>query len=140
MELEFFSEKIRFVLPQKRMLSKWLSSCAAMEKKEIGKLNYVFCSDPYLRKLNKKYLGHDYFTDIITFPLNAEEGKVLGGDIFISIARVKINAKSYGVPFSDELHRVMAHGLLHLCGYDDHTEADIKTMRKKEEKCMAARP
>ena len=86
--------------------------------------------------MNKKYLGHDYFTDIITFPSNSMDGKTLGGDIFISIPRVKINAKAYKVSFSIELNRVLAHGLLHLCGYNDQTDSEIKEMRKKEDRCL----
>jgi probable rRNA maturation factor len=138
--INFFQESIVYVPRNKTQLREWLTRCAAAEKKKIGELNYIFCSDPYLRKLNKKYLGHDYFTDIITFPSNMDDGKVLGGDIFISIPRVKMNAKAYGVPFSTELKRVLAHGMLHLCGYNDHTDEEIKTMRKKEDRCLAIKP
>jgi rRNA maturation RNase YbeY len=138
--INFFTENIRYNLRDKTVLRRWLSKCAASEKKRIGELNYVFCTDPYLRKMNKKYLGHDYFTDIITFPSNTDNGKTLGGDIFISIPRIRINAKAYGVTFSDELKRVLAHGLLHLCGYNDHTDDEIKVMRKKEDRCLALTP
>lgn len=138
--IHFFTENLSYTLKDKTVLRSWLGKCAAAEKKQIGELNYIFCSDPYLRKMNKKYLGHDYFTDIITFPANTDDGKTLGGDIFISIPRIKINAKAYGVSFSEELRRVLAHGLLHLCGYNDQTDAEVKEMRKKEDRCLAMKP
>ena len=135
--INFFQENILYVPRNKTLIREWLVRCAAAERKKIGELNYIFCSDPYLRKLNKKYLGHDYFTDIITFPSNEDDGKILGGDIFISIPRVKMNAKAYGVPFTNELRRVLAHGLLHLCGYNDHTDQEVMLMRKMEDRCLA---
>lgn len=110
--------------------------CAAAEKKSVGELNYIFCSDKYLRKINKQYLTHDYFTDIITFPSTTAGEKYIGGDIFISIDRVRDNAKTFNVTVNEELYRVMAHGLLHLCGYNDKTEKERKVMRKKESICL----
>lgn len=104
---------------------------AESELKKLGAVNVIFCSDNYILDVNIKYLQHDYFTDIITFDYC--EGDVLNGDLFISIDSVRENSIFYHTDFEDELNRVMIHGLLHLIGYDDHTEEDIKTMRSKED-------
>ena len=103
---------------------------AESEIKRIGDINIIFCSDPYILDVNLKYLQHDYFTDIITFDYC--EGKTLSGDLFISIDSVRENSIFYGTEFIDELHRVIVHGVLHLIGYDDHCDDDIKVMRSKE--------
>ena len=97
----------------------------------------IFCSDEYLLDVNRKYLNHDYYTDIITFDYC--EGPVLSGDLFISVDSVRENASFYGTEFADELNRVIVHGLLHLIGYDDHAEADIATMRAKENYYLSQR-
>jgi probable rRNA maturation factor len=110
--------------------SKWLESVAVSETKTIGEVAYVFCSDEFLLQINQDYLGHDTFTDIITFDY-CEEG-LINGEIYISTDRVKENAASFGVGFINELQRVMAHGLLHLCGYGDKSEAEAQLMRDKE--------
>lgn len=99
-----------------------------------GDLNYIFCDDAYLLELNKKYLAHDTYTDIITFDYSTETQ--LSGDIFLSVERIRENAKTYGVEFNEELLRVMSHGLLHLMGYKDKTEADSEIMREKENECI----
>lgn len=135
-EIFFFTESINFTLKNKKHLRSWLIKCAANEKQNISELNYIFCSDNYLRKINKQFLNHDYFTDIITFPTSTPGDKNISGDIFISIDRVRDNAKSYGVRINEELHRVMVHGLLHLCGYGDKTAAEVKVMRGKEAECL----
>ena len=103
---------------------------AASELRKIGIINIIFCSDNYILDVNMKYLQHDYFTDIITFDYCEKD--ILSGDLFISIDSVRENALFYGTEFPEELNRVMVHGVLHLIGYDDHTEDDIKTMRSKE--------
>ena len=100
-------------------------------------MNIIFCSDNYILDINQKYLQHDYFTDIITFDYC--EGKTLSGDLFISVDTVRENAIFYGTEFDDELNRVIVHGLLHLIGYDDHSEEDQKTMRSKENYYLAQR-
>ena len=110
---------------------------AGSERFRIGALSFIFCSDAYILDVNMKYLQHDYFTDIITF--DYREGQVLSGDLFISIDTVRANAEEYGVEFEDELNRVMVHGLLHLMGYDDHTEDQKKQMRQKEDYYLAMR-
>ena len=131
-EINYFTESINFTLKNKRLIRSWLLKCAASEKQNISELNYIFCSDNYLKRINKQFLNHYYFTDIITFPTSAPGDKNISGDIFISIDRVRDNAKSYGVGVNEELHRVMVHGLLHLCGYGDKTSSEEKIMRAKE--------
>ncbi len=135
-EINFFSDDINFRLTDKTLYRLWILKCARAEKKNIRTLNYIFCSDVQLKKINRQYLNHNYFTDIITFPASAANEKNISGDIFISIERIKENAKTFNVGFADELKRVMAHGLLHLCGYRDKTEKEISIMRKKESQCI----
>jgi len=131
-DINFFNESTKFILRNKIKLRRWLLICAGKEKYSIGELNYIFCSDNYLRKINKQYLNHDYFTDIITFSTSEPGDKRISGDIFISIVRVRENAKSYKASVSDELHRVMIHGLLHLCCYNDKSQQQKNKMRKAE--------
>lgn len=109
----------------------WLSQVATMEKKKLGELNLIFCSDDYLLEINHEHLDHDYYTDIITFDYT--QGEVLSGDLFISIDRVKDNAKSFEVVTKEEILRVVVHGFLHLAGYEDKTENKEKEMRLKED-------
>ncbi|MDP5100340.1 MAG: rRNA maturation RNase YbeY [Nonlabens sp.] len=110
--------------------SRWLERVATSESNTIGEISYVFCSDEYLLELNNQFLNHDTYTDIVTFDY-CENG-LLNGELYISTDRVADNAVDYGVTFSEELHRVMAHGLLHLMGYGDKSENDIVVMRSKE--------
>lgn len=109
----------------------WVHSVCKSEGCGVGELNYIFCSDSYLLDINQRYLQHDTFTDIITFDYT--EGKIISGDIYISIDRVKENGIAYNVSFENELLRVMSHGILHLAGYKDKNEEHIKEMRSKEE-------
>ncbi len=111
--------------------NRWLKMVAGSEIRSIGDINIIFCSDNYILDVNLRYLGHDYFTDIITF--DYREGKKLSGDMFISVDSVRENALEYGVEFDDELHRVMVHGLLHLIGYDDHTPEEELLIHEKED-------
>lgn len=129
--VRYFNEDISFEFKQKRLTSAWLGMVAASEIKKLADINIIFCSDNYILDVNMKYLQHDYFTDIITFDYC--EGDRLSGDLFISIDSVRENASFYGTEFKDELNRVIVHGILHLFGYDDHTEEEIKTMRSKED-------
>lgn len=128
--IRYFNEDIKFVLKQKLLNNRWLKTVAGSEMRRIGDINIIFCSDNYILDVNMKYLEHDYFTDIITFDY-CEKG-ILSGDLFISIDSVRENASFYGTDFEDELNRVMVHGILHLIGYDDHSENDIAQMRAKE--------
>ncbi len=137
--ITFQSEDIKFVLKEKLLHKTWLKKIAAGEKYSILELNYIFCSDEYLHKVNMEYLDHDTYTDIITFDNSEDkEAKTIEGDIFISIDRVKENAANYKVNPDDELHRVMAHGLLHLLGYKDKSSKDSTLMREKEEEAIEA--
>ncbi len=133
--LKFFSEEIKFKVPQSMKVSGWLKNIAVSEGYKVGELNYIFCSDDYLLEINKQYLDHDYYTDIITFDNSEEDGK-LEGDIYVSIDRVKENADHIGVSFDIELRRVLVHGLLHLIGFEDSDEDLKQQMRAKEDECL----
>ena len=128
--IRYFCEDIRFTYKNKLANNRWLNMVAGSEIRKIGDINVIFCSDNYILDVNMKYLQHDYFTDIITFDYC--EGKVLSGDLFISVDSVRENSIEFGTDFEEELHRVIVHGVLHLIGYDDHTEEDKKLMRQKE--------
>ena len=128
--IRYFCEDIRFTYKNKLANNRWLKMVAGSEIRKIGDINVIFCSDNYILDVNIKYLQHDYFTDIITFDYC--EGKVLSGDLFISVDSVRENSIEFGTDFEEELHRVIVHGVLHLIGYDDHTEEDKKLMRQKE--------
>ena len=128
--VSYFLQDIDFVFKHKRLNNSWLKLVAESEIKKLGNINIIFCSDNYILDVNVKYLGHDYFTDIITFDYC--ERDILSGDLFISIDTVRDNAEFYKTEFNDELNRVIVHGLLHLIGYDDHTPEEQKIMREKE--------
>lgn len=131
----FFSDGIRFSLRSQARVRLWLTSVARLHKRKIESLTYVFVSDKKLLEMNRHFLAHDTLTDIITFPLGAPKGSI-AGEVYISLDRVKDNAKTYGESQSRELARVMAHGLLHLCGFKDKTVRDQKVMRSQEEKAL----
>lgn len=122
------------LVKEEAVFEQWIEKIIASEGKELGEINYIFCDDAYLHKINVEYLDHDTLTDIITFDYT--EGDLLSSDIFISVERVADNANDFEVSFETELLRVMAHGILHLCGYKDKTEADSQLMRQKEEEKM----
>ena len=128
--ISFFSEDIDFKLVQQERVARWIEAVIKKENARLQAMNYIFCSDQYLHQLNVKYLNHDTLTDIITFPYS--QAPTIEGDLFISIERVKENAKQLGLSFEEELHRVIIHGVLHLCGYGDKTESEAKLMRQKE--------
>lgn len=125
-----FEYLVDFRLENEAQYRKWLGECASFYNKHVSKLSYVFCSDDYLLEINKSFLNHDYFTDIITF--DDCKGNRIYGDIIISVDRVKENADLFEVDFRTELKRVMAHGLLHLLGYKDASDDEKRTMRRKE--------
>lgn len=135
--IKYFFEDTDFSFTGRRFNNSWLKAVACTEDRTPGEIGIIFCSDAYLLEINKKYLSHDYYTDIITFDYC--EGKVLSGDLFISVDCVRANAEFYGVSFEEELCRVMVHGVLHLIGYDDHTDSDIATMRSKEAQYLELR-
>lgn len=135
--VSYFTEDISFKFKEKRRNNRWLKLVAESEIRRLGNISIIFCSDNYILDTNIKYLGHDYFTDIITFDYC--EGDVLSGDLFISIDSVRENAAYYGASFEEELHRVIVHGVLHLIGYDDHSKEDIQEMRSKENYYLSLR-
>jgi len=130
MPISFNNQSIPFKLKNKAKLKLWIKSIAEKEKHFVGTINYVFCDDSELLEINLKHLNHNTFTDIITFDYT--ERLKINSDIFISIDRVTENAKKFSVAFEDELHRVMIHGIFHLCGYKDKTKSEAELMRKKE--------
>lgn len=135
--IRYDRQDTHFVFKGRRENSRWLKSVAASEAREIGEIAIVFCSDEYLLDINRRFLGHDYYTDIITFDYC--EGKTLSGDLLISVDSVRDNAAHFGTEFDEEIHRVIVHGLLHLIGYDDHTDRDIRQMRSKENRYLCSR-
>lgn len=129
--ISFFEEDITFKLKNKALVRQWVTNTIINEGFKLKELNYIFCSDAYLLQINQQYLNHDTYTDIITFDNSEEEGKIIS-DIFISIDRISENAKKFNVSETDELHRVIIHGTLHLLGYKDKTAGDKQTMTEKE--------
>ncbi|MBP7174150.1 MAG: rRNA maturation RNase YbeY [Cloacibacterium sp.] len=128
--IHYFFENIEEILITPNT-SQWLENIIISEGKKLGEINYIFCDDEYLLKVNQDFLAHDYYTDIITF--DYVKGKTISGDIFVSLPRIFDNASTLSKNFEDEFHRVLAHGILHLCGYKDKTEAEEKEMRSKED-------
>ena len=126
-------EDIDFQLISQNSLSVWIEKTIENEGATLGAVSYIFCSDDYLHQMNVEYLNHDTLTDVITFPYNDNP---IEGDIFISIDRVKDNAQDLNIDFNDELHRVMIHGVLHLCGYSDETDEQEAEMRQKEDEYL----
>ena len=134
MEIHFHHESVTAPDIGEDKIRRWFEQIAESEKQNLGELNFIFCSDDYLLKINQEYLKHDYYTDIITFDYSDE---LISGDIFISLDRVRDNAKQLNESEDRELHRVMAHGVLHLIGYKDKTEAESREMRQKEEAALS---
>lgn len=135
--ISYFFEDTDFIFKGKALNNRWLKIVAESEILRLGQISIIFCSDNYILDINQRFLQHDYFTDIITFDYC--EGDRLSGDLFISVDSVRENAIEYGSSFNDELNRVMVHGILHLIGYDDHTDEDIRQMRSKENYYLSLR-
>jgi rRNA maturation RNase YbeY len=135
MAIYFFSEEIHFELKERLIRKRWLKTIATKAGFTIKELNYVFCSDEYLYQMNLEYLNHETYTDIITFD-NSEKELDLAGDVFISIDRIRENAKTHNQKVEAELNRVLVHGLLHLMGYKDKTIEESTLMRIKEEESI----
>jgi probable rRNA maturation factor len=131
MAIHLFEEDVKVKITKKLGIKKWLKETIETEGYKLSELNYIFCSDEYLLNMNVSYLNHDTLTDIITFD-NSEEDRVIIGDIFISVDRVKENALKFKVDFLEELNRVMVHGALHLVGYKDKKKSEQEKMREKE--------
>ena len=129
MSIFFHSENVSFSINEE-IVVKWLKKSVNSLGFTIGELSFIFCSDEYIKKINIKYLTHHFFTDVITFDYSKE--KLLFGDVYISIERVKENSKTYKTSFNEEMFRVIIHGVLHLCGFDDKTKEEKSLMRSKE--------
>ena len=138
MNIHFFNEDIAYNLRQKTLLRNWVSNSITTEKKVVGDLNIIFCSDEYLHQMNVQYLKHDNLTDVITFDYS--EGRLVSGDIFISLERIRENAKNFKKKTLDEIHRVIIHGVLHLCNYSDKGKAEKEKMTLLENTYLAQRP
>ena len=132
--IRFFNNEVRLTINNKLLLKQWIKQVALLYGKEVGDLNVIFCSDEKLLEINRQFLGHNYYTDIITFDYCTDDN--LEGELYISIDTVKTNAIEYKQLFSDELHRVIIHGVLHLCGFDDHSNKQKHTMREKENEAI----
>jgi rRNA maturation RNase YbeY len=131
------TENIKFTLKNKTLLKQWIKEVIEKKKRKAGEITFVFCNDDYLLNINKQYLNHDTFTDIITFDYSKEDNKQpISGDIFISLERVKENALKYSKTLENELHRVIIHGVLHLLGYTDKTKIAKEEMTKQENLCL----
>ncbi len=133
MECSFYAEDINMPNFDEQVIKNWILKVVNLHGKTLGAISYIFCSDEYLLRMNKEYLNHDYYTDIITF--NYCESEIISGDMFISMDRVKENAMEFDTK-STELYRVMIHGVLHLLGFEDHNEEEIELMRIKEEEAL----
>lgn len=131
--IHFFYENLTESVDTK--YQSWLEKIILSEAKKLGEINYIFCDDEYLLKVNQDYLQHDYYTDIITF--DYVKGKTISGEIFVSLQRISDNASNLSKDYEEELKRVLAHGILHLCGYKDKTEEEQKQMRTKEDYYLA---
>lgn len=127
--IQYFYENITETVDQNYKI--WLQNIIVSEQKKIGEINYIFCDDEYILKVNQDYLQHDYYTDIITF--DYVKGKTISGEIFVSLQRISDNASTLSKDYEDELRRVLAHGILHLCGYKDKSEEEEREMRNKED-------
>ena len=129
-----FNYETPFAVKDEAKISNWIHRVVLEHRFEVGEINYIFCDDAYLLKLNIEFLHHDTLTDIISFDTTL--GKLIGGDVFISIERIKENANTFAVSFEEELHRVMIHGVLHFLGFKDKTPLEKTAMRKKEEESL----
>ncbi|MCD7974082.1 MAG: rRNA maturation RNase YbeY [Candidatus Azobacteroides sp.] len=137
MAITYQSEGITMPSFPKRKTTEWIRKVAGQQGKKTGDISYIFCSDKYILEINKQYLNHDYYTDIITFDYS--EDKVISGDIFISLDTVKTNAEKYQATYEEEFYRVIIHGILHLCGINDKTPEEEKRMREEENKALEVR-
>jgi rRNA maturation RNase YbeY len=136
--MAIFYNAVDVPLPKikRRNTSKWIKDVVSHYQKRVGEISYVFCSDEEILRINKQYLNHDYYTDIITFDYSEKE--IISGDLFISLDTVKSNSEQFGTDYLEELHRVLIHGILHLCGFKDKSSEDEKVMREKENEALSS--
>lgn len=136
MAVKFFNDDSEYRLPRKRVIGLWIAGCVQKEGFRAGDISFVFCSREKHLEMNRTYLGHDYPTDVITFDYSDLREGVVSGDVFIDPATVAENAARFGTSPREEMLRVLSHGMLHLCGYRDKTEAEQKVMWAKENECL----
>jgi rRNA maturation RNase YbeY len=136
--INFYTEELKYQIRDIKKLRNWITQIVKEENRQSGVINFILCTDEYLLALNRKYLYHDTYTDIITFDFT--EANDISGDIYISIERVRENAKNFKTTISNELYRVISHGVLHLIGYKDKSEKDARLMRKKEDYYLSLLP
>ena len=134
MPIRFATQSGDFAVPEAQKVQKWIAEVVKRRDGQVGNINYLFCDDEYLLQVNRQYLDHDTYTDIITFDYVA--GGLISGDIMISVERVGENAEKFGVPFVNELHRVVIHGVLHLLGQGDKSDDEAREMRRQEEEAL----
>ena len=137
MDITYQTEGIKMPAIKKRGTTEWIKAVAATYEKRIGEIAYIFCSDEKILEVNRQYLQHDYYTDIITFDYC--EGNRLSGDLFISLETVKTNSEQFNTPYEEELHRTIIHGILHLCGINDKGPGEREIMEAAENKALAMR-
>lgn len=130
-----FAVQTTFTLKNRTILKNWIKRTIERNNKQLGEISYIFCSDEQLLEINKEFLNHDYYTDIITFDYS--EADIVSGDLFISTDRIKDNAKTLNVSYQEELHRVIIHGILHLLGFKDKTDEESQNMRLLENECLS---
>ncbi len=136
MDIQFFFQDVKIQVPERTRLRSFIRSLFKLNAKQLSSLNYIFCSDKYLLGINEQFLQHDDFTDIISFNLS-DDPLTIEGEIYISADRIRENAREIGISIKNELHRVIFHGALHLCGYKDKTRADKKIMTQEEDTCLS---
>ena len=135
--VRYYNDQTNFRLRDKRKIASWLKAVAQEEGYALGDVTYIFCSSEVHRKMNIDFIGHDYFTDVITFDYSDLKGEgIVSGDIFIDVDTVKDNARIYGATFTSEMHRIIVHGVLHLCGQKDKIPRAEKQMHRKEDKYL----
>lgn len=135
MSIIYQSEDIALPNIKKRETNIWIKQVAHIYNKKVGDISYIFCSDEKILEINKQYLNHDYYTDIITFDYTDDDD--ISGDLFISLDTVKTNSEKFGTNYIEELYRVIIHGVLHLCGFKDTTPEEEKMMREKENEALS---
>ena len=134
MAIIYQSDDIKFPEIKRREISNWIKRVAVSHNKKVGEIAYIFCSDKKILEINIQYLNHDYYTDIITFDYS--ENDIISGDLFISLDTVRSNAEKFGTDYGEELCRVIIHGILHLCGFNDKSAEDKEIMREKEDEAL----
>ncbi|GHT08510.1 endoribonuclease YbeY [Bacteroidia bacterium] len=135
MAIFYEASDIPFPKIKRRETSRWIKSVVEQYHKRVGDITYIFCTDEEILRINKQFLNHDYYTDIITFDYT--ENETISGDLFISLDTVKSNAEKFGTNYDEELHRVIIHGILHLCGFKDKSSEDEKQMRERENEALS---